>query len=72
MGRDGKAKGENPRTRGSKERPMTTERQTPPAPAPQQGTRTPAAPQRQQGDNESPRQQGGETGAPRIGDWASI
>jgi len=51
---------------------MTTERQTPAAPAPQQGTRTPAAPQRQQGDNESPRQQGGETGAPRIGDWASI
>lgn len=60
---------------------MTTERQTPAAPAPQQGTRTPAAPQRQQGgdhiarqqgSDDAPRQQGGETGAPRIGDWASI
>ncbi len=60
---------------------MTTERQTPAAPAPQQGARTPAAPQRQQGgdhiarqqgSDDAPRQQGGETGAPRIGDWASI
>ncbi|MFZ8941325.1 MAG: hypothetical protein ACO2ZK_04920 [Gemmobacter sp.] len=48
---------------------MTTDRQTPAAPAPPQGTRTPVAPQ---GRDDSPRQQGGETGAPRISDWASI
>ena len=51
---------------------MTANRPTPAAPAPQQGTRTPAAPQRQQGSDDTPRQQGGETGAPRISDWASI
>ncbi|MFZ9685714.1 MAG: hypothetical protein ACO3BE_10125 [Gemmobacter sp.] len=51
---------------------MTTDRQTPAAPAPQQGTRTPLAPPRQPGRADSPRQQGGETGAPRISDWASI